>query len=600
MIKPRGDWQDGATADLPIYLQSYDSLVQHFRAELADLTSAGKGDRFVNFVQKAVPLTDAGTGFEPPVLNPKKSHDEGVDLTAQSKDKSTILCIQSRLWVDRVDDIDQVISAFQAFVAAQQRTLVGQGRLFPDDDKTYCFMLVTLSGMANIRKLYEAREFASKPFYQQLLAEQRLDFVDGPQLLQVVRAAYRKTNEIPTTVVLNLEGPPIRKDNVAIGVISSVELQRLYGAFGDALFFENVRDFQQLTSERPGRTTPNQEIVKTIKEAPDKMLERNNGIVFKAETIDNGDSEGQLILRNGSVVNGCQTTTCVVENAEQTSYVLVKIVETSDSWDVAKAANYQNPVYEIDLELARYLRPQLVKRAAAVSSVQVRDGNGSAFQIIDDIFNRKVTFDETRLLFIGIFSRSPNNVFSSNYTDLRTDVIAKFYEEDPHAEHIFETLFELQAASENGLQEAKATFIGADYAPLFERLYGKDNLSYKCLISILALCGAIDIDISRREGDGRKEFERTKMFLDKSRFLLQNLRAEFSQCYKLAVKLWMQEVLTTEQDDAQIRQHMNRRSQTLPFTNAFRKLRIEINADDRLRDALHQGIAAVGRDVKVR
>lgn len=593
MTKPQTDWQNAtamAAGDFPVYLRSYDSLAQHFRAELADLTTTLKGDRFANFVRKAVPQTDIGAGFEPPVMNAKKSHDEGVDLTAQSKDHQSILCIQSKLWVDRADDIDQVISTFKAYLAAQQRDRSGQRRLFPDDDKTYRFMLVTLSSLANIRKLYEGREFTSKTFYQQLIAEQRLDFIDGPQLLQVVQAAYRKTNEIPTTIVLNLEGPPVRKDSVSIGIISSTELRQLYSAFGEALFFENVRDFQQVTTERSGRTTPNQEIVKTVKEAPDKLLERNNGIVFKAETVEVGDSERQLILRSGSVVNGCQTTTCMVEYAEQPSYVLVKIVETSDAWDVAKAANYQNYVPDIDLELARYLRPQLVKRAAAVTGVHIHDGDESAFQIIDDIFNRKAAFDETRLLFIGIFSRSPNNVFASNYTDLRTDVMGKFYEEDPHAEKTFDTLFALQAASEQGLAEAQRTYTNPAYASLFDRLYGKSNLSYKCLISILALCGAINTDISQREVDTVKEYERMKRFLEASRSVLENQKGEFLQCYKYAVKLWMHEMIRADQDDSQIRQTMNRRSEALPFTNTFRNLCIEIDSDAPLRDALQQGL----------
>ncbi len=140
MTRPQTDWQNAtamAAGDFPVYLRSYDSLAQHFRAELAGLTTTLKGDRFANFVRKAVPQTDVGAGFELPIMNAKKSHDEGVDLTAQSKDHQSILCIQSKLWVDRADDIDQVISTFKAYLATQQRDRSGQRRLFPDDDKTY-------------------------------------------------------------------------------------------------------------------------------------------------------------------------------------------------------------------------------------------------------------------------------------------------------------------------------------------------------------------------------------------------------------------------------------------------------------------------------
>ena len=212
------------------------------------------------------------------------------------------------------------------------------------------------------------------------------------------------------------------------------------------LFFANVRDFLgvQKGSDKVGRTTPNNEIMKTINTAPEQLLARNNGIVFGVEKVEPGTTPNQLILKNGSVVNGCQTTMCVVEYANKPSYVLVKVVQTDDSWDITKSANYQTHIPDIDLELAQFLRPQLVKRAAGHLGVKIKDVETSAFQIIDEIYDHKVAYNEVRLLYIGLFSRSPNNVFASNYTELMKEPIQQMYQESSYEEDVFETLFLLQ------------------------------------------------------------------------------------------------------------------------------------------------------------
>jgi len=182
---------------LPDYLESYDSLTQHFRGQLEDLSTTEKGKKFEQFVQRLIPRTEVGSDFNLPDLH-GKSGDEGVDLITQGKEGRSVLYIQAR-------------------------------------------------------------------------------------------------------------------------------------------------------------------------------------IVIRAEEVKGGEAENKLILSKGSVVNGCQTTMCLVEYAKEPCYVPVKVVQTEDSWDIAKAANYQNSVYDIDIELARVLRPQLVKRAAIISGgFQIDDGEKSA------------------------------------------------------------------------------------------------------------------------------------------------------------------------------------------------------------------------------
>jgi len=584
------DQPSSVSEDLfPDYLGSYDSLAQHFRGQLEGLSNTEKGDRFAHFVQRLVPQTEVGPDFGLPELREKKSGDEGVDLIAQGKDSRSVLYIQARLWVDRADDIDSVLSKFQAYLAEGQ--VKGQQYRLPDleSQPSHC-MLVTLSRLDRILKQYEKRQFASRDFYQRLRAERRLHFVHGHQVFSILRAAYSKVSGLPATLTLNLETPVIYKDNVYFGVISSTGLRALYSQSGDALFFEDIRDFLGPARGRvkEGRTTPNDEIIKTVTTSPDRMLERNNGIVFRADRVEFGEGQSQLILTSGSVVNGCQTTMCLVEYAEETCYVPVKIVETKDSWVIAKAANYQNSVADIDLDLARNLRPQLAKRAAASSGVQIDDGEESAFQIMDAIYDRRVAYHETRLLYIGLFSRTPNNLFASNYTELVQDLIERFYREDAYGGSTFETLFALQGASQEGLGKARDTLVHSAYADMFGRFYREDSPSYRCFVSILALCGVMDTNVADRQADGTAEYQRMKEFLSKALSMFENRRERFLRYYLLAVKTWMQEVMGTRDDDAEIRRDMSIQSRGANFTAMYRKLCMDADLDDWLREEEQQ------------
>ncbi len=102
-------------SEYPDYLSSFDLLEQHFRAQLEGLTSTEKGKRFAQFAKRLIPQSEVGAAFQTPEVNQNQSYDEGVDLTAQGKDGDKTLYIQSKLRIDRTDDIDQIISKFQNY-----------------------------------------------------------------------------------------------------------------------------------------------------------------------------------------------------------------------------------------------------------------------------------------------------------------------------------------------------------------------------------------------------------------------------------------------------------------------------------------------------
>jgi uncharacterized protein (UPF0332 family) len=203
----------------------------------------------------------------------------------------------------------------------------------------------------------------------------------------------------------------------------------------------------------------------------------------------------------------------------------------------------------------------------------MKDKN-SAFQIIDEIYDRRIAYDETRLLYIGLFSRSPNNIFDANYTHLTQDLIQKIYQEPSYEEDVFETLFLIQGEAQKGLEAAKNTFSNPIYANNFQRLYNPDNLSYKCFLTVLALCGAVNVDISDRIQKQNKEYARMRKFLSSAKNLLKTQPDKFISFYEFAVKVWMNEV-TDDDDETKILRDMVNKSRRLKFSLLFRKICME-------------------------
>jgi hypothetical protein len=311
------------------------------------------------------------------------------------------------------------------------------------------------------------------------------------------------------------------------------------------------------------------------------MLERNNGIVMKASEVVFGESNMQLILTRGGIVNGCQTTMCIVDYAQEPCFVQVKIVQTTadEAWNITKAANYQTAVPDIDLEIARSLRPQLLRRYGFISSVEIDHGHKSALQMLDDLYNTKVTYDETRLLYIGFFSRTPNNLIAGNYTELLPDLIRKFYETDEYGADVFKVLLLLQKVAETGKDRVRAIFSDAK---LFNRFYEPDSPIYRCFVSILALCGAVGIDITDRIQVGSKrsqriqgrievvgETKRVKEFLNKAETLLEENPTSFLDYYVAAFNVWMREIGSSSEDENEARQQMYTHTRRMSFSQAY-------------------------------
>ena len=105
---------------LPAWLADHDAFLAHLDEQLADENPHGKGLRFVNFaltLLPRVPELSEFTGFE---LNTRVSHDKGVDILTATNENDRQLLIQSKFRIRRVDEIDTILSLFEAFEAERQ------------------------------------------------------------------------------------------------------------------------------------------------------------------------------------------------------------------------------------------------------------------------------------------------------------------------------------------------------------------------------------------------------------------------------------------------------------------------------------------------
>lgn len=586
--------------EYPEHITSVAALQQFVRGEMENLSTHEKGDLFANFARELIPLTELGSKFDVPVLNTKKTQDKGVDLVSHSKteedddvneffvegdDNESVLYIQSKVWVDEAAKIDSVISKFQAYYNEYFQSDNEEPSLFQDEVKPVYFALVTLSQLDNIVERYLHRDFASKDFFNKLRANNRIHFLDGNVILGLLQNAYAQLSGIPREVELKLENPPINLGNVYLSIISGAELKRIHAQFGDSLFFENIRSFidKKTGTDIAARISPNDAIVETVTQAPERLLERNNGIVFRADSITSLDESGQALkLRRGSIVNGCQTTTCVIKYAADECFVPIKIVETSDAWDIAQAANFQNQINTIDLKLARFIREQVLEKQAAEVGVGLKNGSASPFRIIDELTRDRIHGEETRTLYIGFFSRVPNNIFISDYPEIRWDVLDRIQQREPS--QTLETFFRLQIEGQNALAEAQQAFTNPVYSDYFQRLYKEKQYRYRCFINLLAVCGMLKENIYDRESETEHEVDDTVATLGKIRSFLDNHIDIYYRYFRLAVKVWMSSVMSEEANKAEIERDMYNKTRNSNFEGLYRNLALEADNDDWLRD----------------
>jgi len=510
---------------IPEFLQDYNSMCSHLNSQVHKLGSSSKKGVFFEKLASEIIAEYPETDLPTARMNcefTKGSWEDGVDIIFKDDEESTYLYVQVKWSIDSVDDLDSILSKFYNY---HQKNHQNEGEdaqqqlkiLFPVESSNFSatteesqrieFMVITLKkDCSRILSRYKEQQRPSIDFYNSLVENKAFHLINGDQVFNLLKTNLSRFCGILPDVKLRFESEPIQVDNVFIGVISAATLANCYFEARESLFFENVRLFKGEDSGKKkagkNREPVNTEILKTLVSEPSKMLARNNGITFRAQrVVPDNDDPSNLLLEKASIVNGCQTTYMVAKGVEQspqsgsTARIFIKIVETDSSWDVAEAANFQNRINQLDLKLARYLRPQIAIRAGMQSGVNV-EYETEPFTILDKLSLVRTSYEDVKVLFLGIFSRSPGNSISANYTELRYDLLDQFLQQRQTAstDSILNLVIEVQSRS-NITSDKIAGKLTERFSELFKRFLEKG--SYRAFLTITAGCILTDKNIYR-------------------------------------------------------------------------------------------------------
>lgn len=561
---------------LPSWLTTFDAFSAHLLEQISDESSHGRGLRFVDFALRLLPQLPEAAEFSEFRRNEKLSHDQGVDILTGVNEDGRQLFIQSRLTLQRTKDLDSVLSQFQDFESEKVGLQDIQGSLFTRDYLGVPsagqpqYLIVSSSKCRSIVNKYKTTHLASRSFYDRLVEQGRIQVVDGTDILRTLQSIYRKSFQIPSQLTLKPFTNWLKVGNVRLGVVSGSELVRLYDEHGDGLFFENIRSFLGLERNQD-RESVNHRIVKTVQELPHEMLGRNNGITIRASRVQ-VRADDTLELANASIVNGCQTTMCIVTQRERLSSdvrVPIKVVESSELWEVAHSANYQNRVRQVDLDLAKYLRPQLVQKAAANMGVSLESQElRGVSQLVTTISDTNIIYEEAKALYRGIFSERPNNVFENNYNKLLISVLDNLYSSDTEASEIFQTLFTVSAAAHAARERGESIYQGSEYQ-YFQRF---NKPQYTAYISLLAASAVTRINLALCQQAAEDKAVELRDWLAAIAAALGSRADEFEETYLTAYEVLSEagmDAITEVAGDELVSRDLHKKIVNTPFTTFY-------------------------------
>ncbi len=570
----------------PDWLETYDAFVTTVREAIAEEAPSRQGAAFSSMAAVLIPSTDAGQGFADIEQSDKLSHDQGIDALSGVDTEGRRLVIQAKLSLGTKKEIDSIMSHFWQYENTDDDD---DGALFALDAlsaqrELSRYIIVTLDRPRQALVNYTKSSLASRPFYDRLKSEGRLHVIDGEALWKAAKKEYARAYAPPAAFTIKSSGGWLENGRVRVGVVQATELVELYHLYGDGLFFENIRSFLGL-DRNADRETVNRRILATAREIPSEFLARNNGITLRASDIEPLDAQ-TLHLANPSIVNGCQTTMCLVEAAAseglEEAFVTVKIVESSDAWEVTHSANYQNRVRQIDLDLARYIRPQLVTQVASARGLALDDADGAIQELLTNITAQRLAYEDVKYLYRGLFSTHPNDLFDNNYNKLRSDVLDAFHDSDSKAETLFNRIFDVALASAEEFSEVRKLYVGNDEWRQFDRL---DKPSYKSYLALLAASAACGMDLDVDQPDARVRATYIQDFLDAAVATIETDRAQFASAVKYSYQVLIErglEGIDAKAGDSRVPQRLHHLVSDAPFSQLYRRVRVRLAGDSHM------------------
>ena len=142
------------------------------------------------------------------------------------------------------------------------------------------------------------------------------------------------------------------------------------------------------------------------------------------------------------------------------------------------------------------MRPQLIRHIANTVGYAFDSSHepDSAFSILDELYEDDVIYEEVRSLFIGLFSRTANNVVISNYTELKYDMLDSLHN-DPERDKIYEVLFIIHIITTKAVESVSQAALSQEIKDIFQRFWKDEKYGYRAFLTLLALAYATNIKI---------------------------------------------------------------------------------------------------------
>lgn len=197
--------------------------------------------------------------------------------------------------------------------------------------------------------------------------------------------------------------------------------------------------------------------------------------------------------------------------------------------------------------------------------------------VLETIHREQVSYDEVRLLALGVFSRTSNNLFTVRHAELRLDILGCVHDAGENTA-VLRSLFLLMRESQKAIEKLREVFTEEEYSDLFRRFFRPDKPIYRCYLALLAAAGFMDYPLQQKDTDTQQSYAALMAFLTKLEAELLTNSSLFQSHFNAAFEAVADKILDLGRDgsDDQILQQMYRTVSDSDFRTLFRKQRVKV------------------------
>lgn len=200
--------------------------------------------------------------------------------------------------------------------------------------------------------------------------------------------------------------------------------------------------------------------------------------------------------------------------------------------------------------------------------------------MLDTFYQKEITYEEVRSLFIGLFSNTPNNAIDNNYTKLKNHIVRQIFEDADDKERTFDILFNIHKITQESAKEIQNLPQDSEDVDLFQRFWKDDKPNYRVFLAILAACGCIHRNIY--DNNANVTYQTMMDFLNEVQSVIDTKPELFTRYYRNAFLVVSFEVEKPGSATDKIVHTMYSTINEADFRNLYSRLRRFSRNDDRL------------------